>query len=601
MKKLIAILVILLFLIYGCTEAKQFGEKYKSYDLTFSIEKKEKSDNDVCMALECEKKKKFFFFTEKSLYETKCEFKPIDLSEYNKLVSGDNKYIRTFSIGAGPSYYSFEKTSFFVGGKMNTLVKWLKGGLSGYTIPPKERTICYLKHDVQPIFVLYGKVDLDSTKKIAEEMNGIGPVIIITKPDLDENQKQEFGLIKNQINIIKTNCPNCLVGLAVKFGDMAVLEDFKDTNYDIVAFGIKPEELNKDQFKISVFIKNISLYYGKPSLIYYFYTTKDEKENYLETFRNIPLYAKEGLIGINLYSIYGGGPLNCNCELKDPYTGEEKESFDDVTKAIKIYYGGGIKGGINLITNVFPSGMARCDFAFNPDYMNFFKEDSEGLHLLNAEFLQPNMNFFSCLKCLHKERPSPNLLYFSIENGYICDAHDVAIGLAGDNYDIDLVLFRSILWEEGIENNNYEEIAEKFNDAYDYAKSYVEINKESLNIDKDEEKQYWYAVFFALDRYFYNGKAERWSGWWSDYISPDNHCSHGDFFYFVYKCEYNENFKPFNVISRYFSLIDQCDGICSDEKDVYKELCSSNQLPENCCSYSSYEDMCKDENCKKYC
>ena len=267
-----------------------------------------------------------------------------------------NLEVREFMIGQGSTFWEFEEANNYCKNSLDMSIKWLVGNnRTYYQSPSTSSAKCYLDKGVMPVYLLYSNntnVSAERAGQIANELNGLGPVILTTEMDFDSSKPEIIEAVRKQIDEMRANCPDnteCMIAIAPKMNDMkAVDELFSDPDTlgktDLVVYGINTHHSKTRcdvkwvlQQEAANFSKEIVLKYQKPSLIAYaLYDTgpngaEDTPENRLNEYycdwtpvavdeaynyffpAAAGTLSRSGIIGYAPYALYPDyGPLECN-------------------------------------------------------------------------------------------------------------------------------------------------------------------------------------------------------------------------------------------------------------------------------------------------
>lgn len=411
-----------------------------------------------------------------TLYEcNEDKFKDIYNNMYEQQEDGtiafnENKFIERFFVGQGPGVGALKEATGYCDATLGLSTKWLEGYKGKYEVPFTKPLTCLLSNNVFPMYILYSKdkvinqESIASAKKIAKiidehddtwyEVNYPEPVMIVSDIAISDMPKEQrpYSLIKAEIAGMKQECPACLIGLGIKYGDEDTLNALLSDNslkdqLSFVAVGIDNRDIyqkssvctpGQDLAKAYDFSRSISTKYGLPVIWAYVlmdnkYVSADKQcvwskkktaEFFRKMFYNVPLFSSKGILGFSLYSLAGNGPLECaDCRLsKDP----QDDAFKSWFNFCKAFYASPFQTPLA----VYSPGYSDCSFAA--------RASSEWLYNLPSEDqLEPveyNDHGFKCSVCLYDLDDFPlngiSQLYmpmiFTGDDGSCTEDHPVA-------------------------------------------------------------------------------------------------------------------------------------------------------------------------------
>ena len=292
-------------------------------------------------------------FFDATLREGECAVQECSRFTYDDtLSSDDNMFIRTVSVGQGPSFTSTDVGNAFCANSLQIASKWLIGKNAPPEVPSSVRATCWLDRNILPIYMYYteGKhIDGAKSAEIAGEFDGKGPVLLTTEVWLDSSINSRVRSVKEQIKAYDT-CQKCLTVLAVNLSDKdALIKILDDPTYytnpfdpsappkrlsqmvDVVGFGFrandyescKSEKVIGDAFAFSRYILT---QYSKPTIWLYAgasegknvdgtceWSTAEVRNFYQNLFALTQGMASSGILGFSLYELNDRtGPLPCN-------------------------------------------------------------------------------------------------------------------------------------------------------------------------------------------------------------------------------------------------------------------------------------------------
>ncbi len=498
MEKMKVLFAIAILLVFGYTYNENIPKNkfigFSPKQFTLNADDIQDYPPGACFAMVCKNKTPQFpynLFFDASLKNSECSFQACNEVEYNKFMNGSykNQSIRLFMFGIGHSFFSFSNANAYCNNSMKLSVKWLVGGKDfDYSLPTKDRAECFLDKNILPTYILYSNfenVNVTRAGKIAKILNGTGPAILVSEAELDNSDPSRYETVKNQIIQMKSNCPKCLIALGVKLNGTSeydvINKLFSDVtfrnNVDIVAYGINShyfKDCNSDKLiwygmKYSHYLLHT---YSKPSLITYVLFDEAESSDKSCIWSNISVsngysnlyvhandFTSNGIIGVSVYSLYGGGPLVCeNCEFIDinsllnPKISTYEPRFSNYFGFCQAYYTHLTGDAPNVIPLVYSTGSRNCNYAWNSNFGRFIGGSDMEIKPINLYEIDKIQLFSFCASCI-KNGTAPN----SIEtaNGFsdYCYSNSPIIELAADNFDMDPTLLRAAAWQESTFNN----------------------------------------------------------------------------------------------------------------------------------------------------
>jgi|GEM_PF-6406625 hypothetical protein len=330
------------------------------------------------------------YFKEDCIYDATNE---TGISKY--LHDNENAAIRPFMIGTGTTFSDMTSSNAFCKNGQDLAVKWVwSANGDQYPLPEPDRATCLLEKNVIPVYVLYsGGKAISATRaaQIADKFNGAGPVIITTEINFDESKTAE---VAAQAIYMKSVCPNCLIAVAPKMGDVKSLDAVMKvaaTSIDLVAVGVDSNYYSFadcDQTRLMFYARNFSQYamktYSKPSIWPYIMIEEGKRNNadtcnwednstaMLNSFfflTDLLPSLKYGVVGVAKYSYTGfSNPLNCS-SCSETYMAETQEwttakllpiepRFSQWYAFCSAYVE--VDGKSNRVLNVFPGRSDAC-------------------------------------------------------------------------------------------------------------------------------------------------------------------------------------------------------------------------------------------------
>ncbi len=367
----IAMALALLLALHGCTFNIPPSEKLAPGNMT--IGKFADANDLICQPLEdsqpcycmfCQNKTSWFgdifrkiklsTWFDSTLYKGNCSFSKCNLTDFaNELEnSTDNLQTRAFMLGFGPSSVSTDAANLYCNYSMQLSIRWLQGNeFEPPPVPKADRAKCWLDLNTLPVYIYYtqGKnIDAVRTGEIAEEMDGVGPVMIATEAWLDSKNDAAIQKVKDQIDAIKAKCDKCMVVLTVNgstesrkealrkilgSGDISTGAGFSPyyDKVDVIGFGFlandyptcSPTDVVGENYLFSRFVLRN---YSKPTIWLYvgasrgnnskqtcLWTEEKTHNFYQQIFASSQAMASSGIIGVGFYEFSDySGPLSCN-------------------------------------------------------------------------------------------------------------------------------------------------------------------------------------------------------------------------------------------------------------------------------------------------
>lgn len=524
MNRMSIFFIIILLFMFGCSSyLKSYSDVYRkgidpqNPQTLYDQDKFVPIGTGECFCFVCDQTSSFLSFT--SLKEGACRFEGACTQEKFEsfaepgTTTTDKPVLRQFMIGQGSTFSDFGKANPYCADRLNIAVKWLTYGQhgqmpankEGYLIPEQTRAGCFLSIGVMPLYILYSKgehIDVESATKIAQTLNGVGPAIITTEIDFDSNVEDNLQNIRAQIKAMKNACPNCLIAVAPRMGDIEGLnkifeDDEAKQKTDIVAYGINsrysnsncPEEESAQELipliynEALAFSKNVMTIHGKPTLIAYILFDSEKptlKECQLSEkiiynpensynaysyffFPMLPSFIEAGTIGVAPYKFKTAfDPLECrNCNLaRDKQTTDLWYGFCQKHKYIAEKQLP--KHEVLAVYANPPESTAVCDYAHNFELYTSIQYNNRDLFKpAQVPVLEEPQDFrVYCDSCVDEnpQQPFPfSLPSVSSPSGpaaSVCTAWEDEISTYGDGYDLDPMLVRAVIWAEssGLDN-----------------------------------------------------------------------------------------------------------------------------------------------------
>jgi len=456
-----------------------------------------------CKCFSCKNSTSWFGFV-KSLKGGYCHFLDnCTRSKFMDLINqSDSTYPdegpRQFMIGQGYSFSDFAQANPWCGNRLDMPVQWLVGDNdTPYSLPDSDRAECMLEFDKIPVYVLYSKgqnINASRALQIAQELRGVGPVIITTEIDFNSSDSNVLDNISDQIDKINEGCQNvrigkrsdwnisCMVALAPKMGDYKAVEEILDTrkqkdNVDLIAFGINSHLVNLNDTNDAncnpdmVYLKALSfarysLYnHSLPTVIPYImfdaagsdasgkcnWTETNMVKGYARFFPGHALtFQKAGVIGVAPYdfnsSQYGiTNPLGClDCALGA--NDARMAAWFASCKAYKLI--AGKNGGDNMM--VFSNGSGVCDY--NVMGSTFLMQYDSYLNAVTPNLSDKNASYIRCDACVNENVTFPfdvpkTTVVTAATNFTYCENYSMIEFFSGKR-NIDPMLIRALIIAE---------------------------------------------------------------------------------------------------------------------------------------------------------
>jgi len=345
-------LIALAFVLAGCLQGMLwrhedvFAQATPNSQLNTVSGTDECYDTGPCLCMFCTNRTSGWIFKETSLVGGNCTFvsctnNPNDPLYINNTLSAENTFLKTFFIGQGATYAEFEEANRYARSALPLAVKWLirTDGKPPF-IPSRKMAECYLSYDVIPAYLVYTKGALTGPSAIqfasdlAQNLNGLGPVIVAPEVRFDAKNSTQVSDVLAQASAIKANCPNCLVALVPRdeqaFDGMAFGKEVNDTirqagsSIDLIGRGLLVNELKQDAREpkcdaeealiedIVPFAREAMKNFHKPTIILFYggseggecglnITQIADFHDYI--MHNIPMLTSAGIIGISLFQL----------------------------------------------------------------------------------------------------------------------------------------------------------------------------------------------------------------------------------------------------------------------------------------------------------
>ncbi len=506
MKKLAILLsLIFIFFMFGCTQfIKQYAEQYKnelnasSQKALFDYDALEACPVGNCTCFICDSKKsiievvigKLINGSWRSLQDGNCSFvKECTAEKFEEFWQSDSQAVRMFMIGQGSTFVDFNDANPYCKDRLNLAVKWLVAKEPAdpklafeYNIPKKERAQCFLSYDVMPMYILYSKgksISAEQAGKIAEELKGIGPVIITTEIDFNSSDPSTLQNITEQIIKIDEGCRDgedrkCLIALAPKIGDYdAVNKIFEDEwvkeKVDLIAYGINTRYSNTTCNPAALFLEAVefskfTLYnHTKPSIVAYMLLEPGEnlgksckwtESGIANAYKYFfvyaaPVFVKYGTVGVALYRFNSSeDPLNCpSCRI-----GENQEYFQNwfsFCQKYKMDVENSPRGDMYAVFSNASAG--SCGFATNMQYLANIPFAQKDFTMATVPKMDPKADTaFRCEWCVNNETEWPDDLEVDKAGKPpegACTNY-TELTYYADLYDLDEMFMRAIAWQE---------------------------------------------------------------------------------------------------------------------------------------------------------
>ncbi|MFA5049826.1 MAG: hypothetical protein WC501_02355 [Candidatus Micrarchaeia archaeon] len=350
----IVILFAVIFFMFGCTsqDIQKYYAKTGASDYRADLILSPVSTDCTCFI--CEKGSfpapwPFNLLLDYSLEGGNCGFYENCNSDSVVTYLNANKEPKSFMLGMGPRPWDFTYGNTYCNNSLDFAVHWLVSDNNEYEFVPKSEAVCYLQRNIVPVYILYSNgtaINLESSEKIAKELSGAGPVIIVAEIDFDSSNPQIIQKVGEQIINLKQNCPTCIIAAGPRMNDYEGLEKLLsdptvNNSVDMIAFGANSNHFDSSRCTIP------SLYYeaiqfskyawfnqskpvlwpyilvdtSKPSKSECFFSEYEKNNAYYEFFSTVmPAAISSGVIGAAPYLFYSAGlptdPLDCeNCGL----------------------------------------------------------------------------------------------------------------------------------------------------------------------------------------------------------------------------------------------------------------------------------------------
>ncbi len=402
------LLVFIIFFIAGCASSIQgYTQLYESGITRTAANRPQLHDPDLatgtanvcerggCVSFVCDTSQSTFFgrilqaFSPSvSLRGNACDFRLLPSSaDLNSLFnlegvqSGAIAQVRPFMIGQGSTFADFGEANQACGNQLDMTVRWLHARSAStsygrsYPLPQTEVAECFLDIGKMPLYILYSNgnnIDVARAREIAERFKDSGPVIITAEIDFDADQPGVVPNIQSQLIEMKRACPNCIIAVAPRMGDMDGLRRVFEEGSQaagardatkLVAFGINTRHskldctaaggVRQDQLVDKIyreayeFANDVKITYGKPSIVPYMafyietsptgcewtsydvYETQNPNNAYARFFSYyLPIFLRSGIIGVAPYQYeVDVDPLGVNCPSCKLSAQEAKESW----------------------------------------------------------------------------------------------------------------------------------------------------------------------------------------------------------------------------------------------------------------------------------
>jgi len=518
---------------------KDYHEVYKeglndSIQKVVNYDESQRCDPSTCTAMVCEKPsrssininpvyhvgKLLGYWHDESEYAApiltgqKCWFeKNFTKEDWNSEVrEAGNVEVREFMIGQGSTFWEFEEANNYCSNSLDMSIKWLVGNnRTYYQSPSTSRAKCFLDKGVMPVYLLYSNntnVSVRRAGEIANELEGLGPVIITTEMDFDSSKPEIIEAVRDQIDEMRANCPDrtqCMIAIAPKMNDMkAVDELFSDPETldktDLVVYGINTHYSKTRcdvkwvlQKEAADFSEEIVLRYQKPSLIAYALydvgpngaedTPENRRDGYYCDWTPVAVdeaynyffpaaaatISRSGVIGYAPYALYpDNGPLECNdCAMTeyDIQTGGPKNDttrFKNWFGWCKEYKNKAEKAGGLFAAFPNSTGGGACNFMNAPGI--YLKSVYGGLDFSQTpqtpELQPPVKSDWKCGACVVDNSSDFDSFETLKEGGrayypkvndpqerYCTELND-AISKYSERRDLDEMLVRAFMWHE---------------------------------------------------------------------------------------------------------------------------------------------------------
>lgn len=438
-----------------------------------------------------------------SLYKGSCYFDTDcpreDVHAISLSTQKTNTFIQRALVGQGPSMGTFRYANPFCNNSLSLATQWVLRPYASYPLVSKNIPKCYLEKNVMPLYLLYstsGPPDAAEGGKFAAQFKDLGPVLIVSDFAAQKTSSRDDTLvIKEQLKAMKQECPNCLIGFGVRYGDYelshSVLSDPSVIGYvDFIGVGFDNKEMmNKESVcdpntaitKLFVWSRNLTYFFDKPVVWAYIlldkgtfvmgngkqctwtqeYSTQFIKIYYLQ----LQQITSSGIIGSSMYSLVSnsGGPLDCkNCGMFDfaQKTPDQLQEFKHWFYFCQIAYSGPFAPIIH-----FPVGpIPECTLVSSNYGIPFASISIDNpLDPVKADPLE-----FTCTGCLYYEKLQDpydrcikpwDLLPGDPPDSEICDAYRELSDGFSDLYSIPPAITRSVMWERSTRNEKLDKCA----------------------------------------------------------------------------------------------------------------------------------------------
>jgi hypothetical protein len=398
MRKTVCLIVLALALSFGCIGSmigKSTGQ-YLNQSMTVtnitdnSAAVLANTKNGSCYLFLCQNQtkttlggwlKKYFYYSwrygeffDPSLIGGSCWLQNVTLDNRESILKNWSKgiyYPREVGIGQGLTFADFNAANLYCNNSLRYSLKLVRTmGSPSYLFSPKAYAgaACFLDKSVIPIYLLYnnGTVPItDNSGLFASQMNGTGPVMIASElnPSSDPANLEN---IQSQISIMKSKCPNCLIGASITLNDTAILRKLNESgalgNIDFVGFGLDSNYMNGKYgtcgealallLQAEEMSADVEKQFDKPTFWYYVnlnrtqcrWTDYEERELYSTMFQDIKKMSLRGLIGMAPVSFYDSAsiyPNSNNSFLVSTSSGDQlrQDSFSSWFSFCRQYYG----------------------------------------------------------------------------------------------------------------------------------------------------------------------------------------------------------------------------------------------------------------------
>jgi hypothetical protein len=487
-RRLVLVSVFLAFIAAaGCLEPNMRLESFKLSNMSLnSSDSISNYSAGKCMALICGIEGAWFG---PSSYKGKsCSMQVITAQQFAQNSSDlYNGRIPMYLLGAGSTSTWFNFGNMMCNNSMRLSVKWLVGKADEpYADASKDASECYLTKEVFPLYMLYSggeNVDPSRAAEIATELNGAGPLMLVSEMDLGDPDL--VPAVQQQLVGMKAACPACQIGLGVKLNGSseyeitsAVFDDpaaFAAT--DFVAYGLNTHYFKEcNSAKMVYYAQNFSHWlmagYTKRSIISYALFDRAEGLDGLCSWNDATvgqaltdLHAnsynllRSGVMGYAAYSVYGKGPLNCrDCSLlkmgllgcSDISLAANEPFYTDFFGNCQAYYNGfgsQEKRTLPVMPMVFTNGSDDCSYTTNLNLFSFIKFSTTGdkPDVENPITMDSHKSFW-CAECTSPLLPP--VVSASGAPAEVCGGFIPTIELAADAVNMDPVLLRAVAWQE---------------------------------------------------------------------------------------------------------------------------------------------------------